>query len=60
MAGFDGFSLNINDNYIDANMRRPANAEEVDRRNSYNRNFIRKMRNSGITIHFITPSMYDE
>lgn len=60
LAGFDGFSLNINDNYIDANMRRPANAEEVDKRNAYNRNFVRNMRQSGITMHFLTPSMYDE
>ena len=60
LAGFDGFSLNINDNYLDPNMRRPANAEEVNKRNVYNRDFIRDIRQSGVIVHFLTPSMYDE
>ena len=60
LAGFDGFSMNINDNYFDPNMRRPVNAEEAERRNSYNRSFIRKMREAGMLIRFLTPSKYDE
>ena len=60
LAGFDGFSMNINDNYLDPNMRRPVNAAEAESRNAYNREFIRRLRASGITIHFLTPSKYDE
>ena len=60
LAGFDGFSMNLNDNYLDPNMRRPVNAAEAESRNAYNREFIRKMRTSGMTIHFLTPSKYDE
>lgn len=60
MAGFDGFSMNINDNYLDPNMRRPINATEAEQRNSWNRDFVRRIRESGMKIHFLTPSVYDE
>ncbi len=58
LAGFDGFSVNINDNYYDPNMRHPVNAEQAVRRNKYYKGLIKKISDSGIKIQFITPSLY--
>lgn len=58
LAGFDGFSVNINDNYYDPNMRHPVNAEQAERRNKYYKGLIKKISDSGIIIKFITPSLY--
>lgn len=59
LAGFDGFSVNINENYYDPNMRRPVNAEQAERRNVYYKGFISRIVSSGIKVTFITPSMYE-
>lgn len=59
LAGFDGFKVNINENYYDANLRRPVSPEQVERRNIYYKNFISRMRNSGLDIKFITRSLYE-
>lgn len=59
LAGFDGFSVNINNNYYDPNMRRPVNAEQVERRNAYYKGLIGRVRESGVKIEFITPSLYE-
>lgn len=59
LAGFDGFSININENYYDPNMRHPVNLEQAERRNSYYKRFINKMRECGMNIVFITPSIYE-
>lgn len=58
LAGFDGFSTNINDNYYDPNMRRPVNVEQAKRRNAYYKRFINRIIGSGIKVTFITPSLY--
>lgn len=58
LAGFDGFSVNINDNYYDPNMRRPVNLEQAKRRNTYYKRFIGQIIDSGIKVTFITPSLY--
>ena len=58
LAGFDGFSVNINDNYYDPNMRYPVNAEQADRRNAYYKDFIKRVSDKGINITFVTPSLY--
>lgn len=60
LAGFDGFSVNINDNYYDPNMRHPVNAEQAERRNKYYRRLINRIRDCGVNISFITPSLYEE
>jgi 4-hydroxy 2-oxovalerate aldolase len=60
LAGFDGFSVNINLNYYNQEMRHPVNPEQVDRRNNYYKKFIKKIQNSGVNISFITPSKYSE
>ena len=59
LAGFDGFSININENYYDPNLRHPVNEEQAVRRNIYYKDLIRRVRESGIKIEFVTPSIYD-
>ncbi len=59
LAGFDGFSVNINENYYDPNMRRPVNAEQAERRNIYYKGLIDRVRESGVNVEFITPSRYE-
>ena len=59
-AGFDGFSVDINENYYDPDMRRPVKAEQAERRNTYYRDFITRIKNSGIKVVFITPSLYEK
>lgn len=59
LAGFDGFSVDINDNYYDFNMRYPVNAEQANRRNKYYKEFIGRVRASGIKIRFVTSSKYE-
>lgn len=59
LAGFDGFSVNINENYYDPNMRHPVNVEQAERRNNYYRQFIRRLRGEGMKIAFVTPSLYE-
>ena len=59
LAGFDGFSVNINENYYDPNMRHPVNLEQAQRRNMYYKGFIEKIKKSGIQVMFVTPSLYE-
>lgn len=59
LAGFDGFSVNINENYYDPNMRHPVNAEQAERRNAYYKGLIGRVRESGVKVDFITPSLYE-
>lgn len=59
LAGFDGFSVDINKNYYDPNMRRPLSSEQAEKRNNYHRDFIKRLRDEGMIIKFITPSMYE-
>lgn len=60
LAGFDGFSVNINDNYFDLNLRRPVKADQAEKRNRYYKDFIKRIKDSGIEIQFITPSLYEQ
>ena len=59
LAGFDGFSTNINENYYDQDMRYPVNPEQVERRNGYYKNLIQRVKDSGIKVEFITHSKYE-
>lgn len=58
LAGFDGFSVGINDNYFDQTLRYPVNIEQVEMRNSFYKSFIGSINQSGIEVQFLTPSMY--
>ena len=60
LAGFDGFSSNINDNYYDTNMRRPVTVEQAKKRNAYYKNLIERVIESGVSVEFITPSRYEQ
>lgn len=57
MAGFDGFTLDINDNYYNANMRNTITSEQVRNRNKYYKEFIAKKREN-LKILFVTESLY--
>lgn len=57
-AGFDGFSVNINDNYFDQNMRHPVNAKQAETQNRYYKDLIQRISNSGIETEFLTESLY--
>lgn len=59
LAGFDGFSMNINQNYCNPYLRHPVSEEQANRRNKYYKNFIANMKREGISIEFITPSKYE-
>lgn len=59
LAGFDGFSMNINENYCEPYLRHPVSEEQANRRNNYYKKFINKIRNEGIDIEFITASRYE-
>ncbi len=59
LAGVDGFSADINENYADPDMRCPVTGEQAARRNRYYRDFIKGIRDVGIPVKFITPSLYE-
>ena len=59
LAGFDGFSININDNYYDANMRHPVDVEQAESRNAFYKKTINLLKEGGIEVNFITPSLYE-
>ena len=59
LAGFDGFSANINDNYHDKSMRRPVSEEQAVRRNEYFREYVKRLR-STVPVTFITKSLYED
>ncbi len=59
IAGCDGFTVNINDNYFDRNMRRPVTEEQAIARNEYYKNLIKGIREEGFCVTFITPSKYE-
>ena len=59
LAGFDGFSVDINENYYDSELRRPVNSEQAERRNAYYKNLIKRVRGYGVKVDFITPSRYE-
>jgi 4-hydroxy 2-oxovalerate aldolase len=59
LAGFDGFSSNINENYMDPNLRRPVTEEQANERNRFVRKFLGKMR-EGMKLCFLTESKYEE
>ena len=59
LAGFDGFSANINENYLDKNLRRPVSDEQAKERNAFITNFIGSMKDC-MEITFLTESLYNK
>lgn len=58
LAGFDGFSANINENYVDKKLRRPVSDEQAKERNKTIKDFLSGMKKD-IQIHFLTESLYN-
>lgn len=58
LAGFDGFSVNINENYYDPNLRHPVNDEQANGMNEYYKGLIDKLKKNGVKVTFLTPSKY--
>ncbi len=59
LVGFDGFSVDINQNYFDKTMRHPVSEEQAKQRNEYFRTYVKRIRNS-IPVTFLTRSLYEE
>ncbi len=57
LAGFDGFSVNINDNYYDPVLRKPVNEEQANRRNRFYSRLIQDTART-VPVRFLTPSLY--
>ena len=59
LAGFDGFSVDINNNYYDKAMRHPVTEEQAKQRNEYFKTYVRRLRmNTPVT--YLTKSLYEE
>lgn len=58
LAGFDGFSSNINENYCQKELRRPISIDEANQRNNYIKDFLNKKKGS-MQITFLTKSYYE-
>lgn len=58
MAGFDGFSMDMNKNYHDGDLRHPMTSYQAEEENKYYKNFIKKMMQEGLNIEFITDSLF--
>ena len=59
LAGFDGYSSDINENYFDYSIRRPLNSDEKKTQNVFFKNFINELRKAN-KISFVTKSLYEE
>ncbi len=59
IAGMDGFSASINDNYANPYLRIPLSEKEAKVRNDFYIDFIKGLREDGLKIIFETPSKYD-
>lgn len=59
LAGFDGFSSNINLNYYDKSRRRSVSEDQAEKRNQYFRTYVNRLCKS-IPITFLTKSLYEE
>ncbi len=58
LAGFDGFSSDINENYYSQDLRHPVTPQQAKERNEFYKEYILALKNSGIKVTFLTPSKY--
>lgn len=58
LAGFDGFSVDINSNYYDKSLRHPVTEEEAISRNKFFKEYILEMKKE-LDIRFLTKSLYE-
>lgn len=59
LAGFDGFSVDINENYYDDQLRHPVSSNQAVEINSYYKSLVTKIRQKGVDIKFLTKSKYE-
>ena len=59
LAGFDGFSTNMNLNYYDKSMRRPVSEEQAAQRNDYFKSYVKRLRET-VPVTFLTKSLYED
>ncbi|MGN0429779.1 MAG: hypothetical protein ACI4E2_06950, partial [Acetatifactor sp.] len=59
LAGFDGFSNNINENYYDPYLRHPLKENQVEEYNRFYKDFVMGFRKKGMEINFLTKSKYE-
>lgn len=59
LAGFDGFSIDINSNYYNKLLQRPVNCTSMHERNNLLSQYIRYMKKK-INIKFLTESIYEK
>lgn len=59
LAGFDGFQTDINLNYYSDIMRRPIIPNQVEINNQMNKYIVEFLREAGIELEFVTPSIYE-
>lgn len=57
LAGFDGFSNNINENYYDNSIRRTISEIQVEKNNAFNKKFIAEI-SKEVRVTFLTDSKY--
>lgn len=59
LAGFDGFTLDIDSNYFDEKLKRPINKPDCFARNENLKRYFKQLCEEGVQIEFLTPSIYD-
>lgn len=59
LAGFDGYSTDLNLNYYDMTMRRPVSVEQAKQRNEYFHTYVQRLRKT-LPVSFLTKSAYEE
>ena len=57
LAGFDGFSSDINGNYFSSELKRPVTVDQLDTKNRAFSEFI-KEKSKKTNISFVTDSVY--
>ena len=57
LAGFDGFSGDVNENYWEASMRKPISSEEAQERNAFYAQLIARI-SDAVPVRFLTKSRY--
>ena len=59
LAGYDGFSADVNKNYYAQNMRIGFSPEQAEMRNDFYKKFIAELKQK-MKITFLTPTLYME
>ena len=58
LAGFDGFSVDVNANYGDRNLRHPLTGSQVDACNIFFKDYLARI-SQMLSVRFLTPSLYE-